>query len=112
MSRMPDKPDNQDWLDKMLAGCNDDYIHDGGFTERVMDSLPARRQPAPRALILGCASLLALAVLLLSAPSPALLYSRFVDFLYAQPLLHLFAMTVAIASAISAIAWWVIDPDI
>lgn len=113
MNRRPDKSDGQDWLDKMLAGDND-YIHDAGFTESVMRRLPAPRQAAPRALILGCAALLAVAALLLTAPDAAFWYGwydRFVAFLYAQPVLKLFAMALATYAVMSAIAWWVIDPD-
>ncbi|HEX5055398.1 MAG TPA: hypothetical protein VFX02_02765 [Gammaproteobacteria bacterium] len=101
---------NDDWLDKILSG-DDDYIHDDGFTEAVLRRLPARQRPVPHGLILGCAALLAVAVLLLSAPSPASWYDQFIAFLYTQPLPRLFAMALAVCSAISAITWWVIEPD-
>ena len=112
MNRASNTPDDQDWLDKMLAGP-DDYIHDDGFTESVMNRLPARRQLSRvRALIFGCAALLSLVLLLLSTPDLAALYAACLGFLQTQPLYNLAALAITLYAATSALAWWLIDPDL
>jgi hypothetical protein len=107
-------PEERDWLDKILAGSHE-YIHDDGFTDRVIRRLPApraQRNPGLRAGIFGCALLLAAAVLLLSVPDPVSLYENFTAFLYSQSLYSLSALAIAIYAAVTAVTYWVIDPDI
>jgi hypothetical protein len=99
-----------DWLDKILSGT-DEYIHDAGFTEGVMNRLPARRKRVPRGIILGCAALLAVALFLLTAPDPAALFSTLVAFLYVQPMLSLAVLALATCTAASAVTYWILSID-
>jgi hypothetical protein len=99
-----------DWLDKILAG-SDDYIHDGGFTEGVMNRLPARRKAVPRAFILGCATLLAVALFLLTAPDPSGLFTTLVAFLYAQPMFSLAVLALTTCTAATAVTYWILGSD-
>jgi hypothetical protein len=92
-------PNEHDWLDKILA-MDSSYIEDRGFTERVIRQLPPARQHAPRAGILGCAILCAVAIFLLTAPEPAALYAEFVAFLYRESIFSLSALAIAIYTTI------------
>jgi hypothetical protein len=97
-------PNEHDWLDKILT-MDSSYIEDQGFTERVMRQLPPIRQRAPRAEILGCAILCAIAIFLLTAPDPAALYAEFVAFLHRQSTFSLSALAIAIYTTI----YWVVS---
>jgi hypothetical protein len=117
MNRTPmNNPNQHDWLDKALSGkdghINNQYIHDGGFTENVMRRLPPRRQQTlSHTIILGCAGLLSIAIFLLSAPNPAALYADFIDFLYAQSVFNLCALATPLYAATAAIAYWIFNPE-
>jgi hypothetical protein len=110
-------PGERDWLDEVLTGSEEyarhEYIHDNGFTESVMRRLPPRPHRGKlHAGILGCALSLAVAVCLLSIPDTASLYADFSDFLYTQSLYNLAGLAVAIYTALTAVTWWVNEPDI
>jgi len=109
MNKTPMNNGDHDWLDKMLSG-NDDYINDGGFTERVMNGLPARRRPSRvRALIFGCTALISLACFLLSVPGLAELYVACLDFFRTQPLYDQAALALVLYTSTGGLAWWIID---
>jgi hypothetical protein len=111
MNKTPMNPDEHDWLDKILGG-DPGYINDDGFTENVMHRLRPRKQRAKlRITILGCASLLSIAIFLLSVPNPIALYAGFVDFLYAESVFNLSALAIGLYTATGIIGYWTIDTD-
>jgi hypothetical protein len=111
MNKPPMNMNNEhDWLDKILSGP-DGYIHDDGFTERVLGRLPApRRNRRLNGLILGCAGLLSAAFLLLSAPGLVSLYAHGLELLRTQPLYTLTVLVIGFYTMMSVVAYWFASP--
>jgi hypothetical protein len=77
---------NNDWLEDALKH-DDRYIHDAGFTARVVAALPVRRKRAwLRPVIIGTASVAGLAVAFWLLPSENYLADSFVQLVRARTL--------------------------
>jgi hypothetical protein len=99
-----------DWLDKILSG-SDEYIHDDGFTERVLERLPApRRNNRLNGFIFCCAGLLSAFFLWLSAPGLASLFADGLEYLQTQPLYSLAILGITLYTA-SAVTYWILSSD-
>lgn len=99
-------PDNDDWLDKVLSG-GDGHIDDNGFSDTVMQRLPARK-PRRRwlpAAILAAAMLLSGVTLLWSLPN---LYADLAPFIYSQSWLAVGLLSAALTAGSALITAWLL----
>lgn len=100
------RPDNDDWLDKVLSG-DGGHIDDNGFSDTVMQRLPARK---PRRLwlpaaILAAAVLLSGVTLLWSLPA---LYADLATLIYSQSWLALGLLSAALTTGSALITAWLL----
>lgn len=105
-------PDNFDWLDKALSG-NGGHIDDNGFSDIVMQRLPARkpRRRWMRTAIFAAAVLLSGATLFWSLPNPSALPVQLVDFIYSQSLITLGLLSAALCAIAGLFTAWLLNLD-
>ena len=107
MNRKPDKlPESNDPLDALLRDA-DTHIPDHGFTGRVLSSLPRRRRPWLRPILLSSATLLGAGMAMWLLPSPAVVIASLSSETSAWRLQTLF-MLVPTLAVFSSLAWGVL----
>ena len=109
------KPNDHDWLDKTLSS-NIFHIDDNGFTDAVMQCLPAqkyanRQWQTTRMLIIGCAVVFSILLFFLSLPEPLSLFTKFVEQLYSLPFIALAALAITLYIATSIVTYWLVHTD-
>jgi len=107
MNRKPDKlPESNDPLDALLRDA-ETHIPDNGFTGRVLSSLPRRRRPWLRPILLSSATLLGAGMAMWFLPSPAVVIASLSSETSAWRLQTLF-MLVPTLAVFSSLAWGVL----
>lgn len=115
---MTENPQDKDWLDEMLAE-EPEYIHDDGFTSRVIASLPQKsthnvRTLATRRIILGLSVLFAVVAGLISLPPEQEIgrWARIAtNSAIASPMLAIAIIFAAGLTVISASLFWVVREE-
>jgi hypothetical protein len=102
-----------DWLDETLHN-DEPYIEDNGFTDSVMQRLPAVRAHKAwlRPLILFSATVLSAAVAVYSLPADIIfLYDQLLG-LWSQPLVVTLGVLSLVSLSLSALAWLIGDAEL
>ena len=109
------RPNDYDWLDKTLSS-EIIHIEDNGFTDSVMQRLPARKYASKqwqmiRISIIGFAAAISILLFFVSLPEPVSIFTRIVGQLYSLPFIALGALAISLYFATSIITYWIVRAE-